>query len=179
MTHVNDDRESAAGCSPNLPHPTTGSRWRWASSRRAVVGSGVSAVVLSLDSATAGAPVDGASPLSRGQRGTAQTGMPHPTTAGQITSLSGDTATIQALDKASRSITYSSSTTFRTMSGTSSAAVLRVGDFIAVMGTKKRDGSVAATSVMIGMSSHGNMGNGGSARPGATPCRKPLERSHS
>ena len=55
-------------------------------------------------------------------------------------------------------VVYSSSTTFKTMAGTrgsgttssSSAAALKVGDFVGVDGTKNADGTVDASSVTIG-----------------------------
>jgi Domain of unknown function (DUF5666) len=86
--------------------------------------------------------------------------MGRPTTGGKVTALSGDTITIETRDKDSQTVTYSSSTTFRTMSGSSTSAALKVGDFIGVEGTRHSNGSVTATSIMIGTNSPGSMGRG-------------------
>jgi hypothetical protein len=87
--------------------------------------------------------------------------MVKPTAAGKITALSGDTITIQSRDQTTETIDFSSSTTFRTMSGTTTSSALKVGDFIAVSGTKNSDGTVTATSVMVGPPPMGRGGPGG------------------
>ena len=81
--------------------------------------------------------------------------MARPTVSGKITALSGDDITVETNAKTSVTVVYSSSTTFKADPGpsggtTSSASALKVGDFIGVQGTKNSDGSVTASSVMIG-----------------------------
>jgi hypothetical protein len=87
--------------------------------------------------------------------------MAKPTAAGKITALSGDDITITNRDKTTETVVFSASTTFRNRWGTTTAAALKVGDFIAVMGTTNSDGSVTATSVMLGGPPPGRGGPGG------------------
>lgn len=88
---------------------------------------------------------------------------------GRITALSGGTIALQARGKVTQRVTYSSATAFRTRSGTTSSAALKVGDFIAVQGTKTSDGSVTATSIMIGTNPPGHPGTGTGGRPHGAP----------
>jgi hypothetical protein len=95
--------------------------------------------------------------------------MARPTVSGKVTALSGDTITLETNAKSSVTVVYSSSTTFRTNSSagggtTSSASALKVGDFIGVTGSKSSDGSVTATTVMIGQPTR--PGNGAPGGPG-------------
>jgi hypothetical protein len=87
--------------------------------------------------------------------------MAKPTAAGKITALSGDNITIADRDKTTETVVFSATTTFRTMSGTTTSSSLKVGDFIAVNGTKSSDGTVTATSVMVGAPPMGKGGPGG------------------
>ena len=56
------DTPDAAGTASVLPRPAVGSRWRWATSRRALVGGGVLAATLGLGSAAAGAATANSAP---------------------------------------------------------------------------------------------------------------------
>jgi len=158
-----------------LPRPRQGSRWRWSRPHRALAVGGVLAAVLGLGVATGA----GAATTTSGNSGPAAHGRPRggtarPTVSGKITVLSGDTITVETNAKSSVTIVSSSSTTFKTNGGggiTSGASALKVGDFIGVTGTKNSDGSVTATTVMIGQPTRigqggpGGMGQGG---PGGT-----------
>jgi hypothetical protein len=144
---------------------------------------GVLAAVLGLGVAT-GAGAGAATPTS-GNSGAAAHGAPpggmaRPTVSGRVTALSGDDITVETNAKTTVTVVSSSSTTFRTNPGpsggtTSSASALKVGDFIGVTGTKNSDGSVTATTVMIGRPPQmGNSGKGGKGGPGgATKGGKP------
>ncbi len=155
------------GTPAELPPPNRASRWRWSRSRRALVGGGVLAAVLSLGSVAAGAATPGTTkPPAGAHNGGPPPGMAKPTAAGKITALSGDDITVQDQNKTTETIVFSSSTTFRTMSGTTTSAALKVGDFISATGTKNSDGTVTATAVMIG----GPPPGGG---PGGHPGGKP------
>jgi Domain of unknown function (DUF5666) len=157
------------GMAAKLPRPGRGSRWRWATSRRSVIGGGIVVMALGLGSASAGAATQSSgAPTSTGAHGRPPPGLGPPTARGKVTALSGDTITISTQDKTSETVTYTSSTTFRTMSGSSDAAALRVGDFLVVQGTKNSDGSVTATGIMFGTRALGPMGQGGH-RPGGQP----------
>jgi hypothetical protein len=158
------DTPQTAKSDAGLPYPPKGSRWRWATSRRALVGGGLLAVTLGLGSTTAGAS---GPPSTSGQHGTPPSGMGRLTAGGKVTALSGDTITIEARDKSTETVTFTSATTFRTMSGSSRASALKVGDFIGVEGTKHSNGSVTATSVMIGSGPPGHIGRGGPDHKGA------------
>jgi hypothetical protein len=96
--------------------------------------------------------------------------MAKPTAMGKITALSGDDITIEGRDATAETVTYSATTTFRGKSGTTTAAALKVGESIAVTGTKASDGTITATSIMIGM---GNRPPGGGTRPPGGPGGKP------
>jgi len=155
-----------AGTDSVLPRPASGSRWRWATPRRALVGGGVLAAALGLSSVAAGAvTTNSGPPTTSGQHGRPPSGMSRPTAGGKITGLSGDTVTIQTRGGTSQTVTYASTTTFRTSSGTSTSSALKVGEFIAVNGTTNSDGSVSATSIMISLNPPGPMGPGGGGRP--------------
>jgi hypothetical protein len=95
--------------------------------------------------------------------------MGRPTTGGKITALSGEIITITTRGTTSQTVTFSSSTTFRTMSGSSTSSALKVGDFIGVQGTTNSNGSVTATSIMISSKALGPMGKGGGHMPGGSP----------
>ncbi len=75
---------------------------------------------------------------------------------GKVTALSGDDITVQTRGKRTTTVVYSSATTFKTMSGPggtssgASASALEVGGFIGVQGTRNSDGSVTASSIVIG-----------------------------
>ena len=153
-----------------LPRPHRGSRWRWSRPHRALAVGGVLAAVLGIGVATgagAGAATATSGNSGAGTHGRPPAGMVRPTVSGKITALSGDTITVETNAKGSVTVVYSSSTTFKANGGagggtTSSSSALKVGDFIGVTGTKNSDGSVTATTVMIGQPTP--MGKGG---PGA------------
>jgi hypothetical protein len=138
---------------------------------------GVLAAVLGLGVATgAGA---GAATTTSGNSGAAAHGAPpggmaRPTVSGKITTLSGDDITVETNAKSSVTVVYSSSTTFKTNPGpgggtTSSASALEVGAFIGVTGTKNSDGSVTASSVMIGRPPQMGKGGPGTGSKGGKP----------
>jgi hypothetical protein len=98
--------------------------------------------------------------------------MARPTVSGKITALSGDDITVTTNAKTSVTVVYSSSTTFKANpgpngGGASSASALKVGAFVGVQGTKNSDGTVTATTVMIGRPPQ--MGKGGAGRSGKPP----------
>lgn len=164
-----------------LPRPRRGSRWRWSRPHHALVAGGALAAVLSLGVATGA----GAATTASGNSGGVAHGRPpgggmaRPTVSGKITALSGEDITVETNAKTSVTVTYSSSTTFKANPGpgagtTSSAAALKVGDFIGVQGTATSNSSVTASSVTIGRPQHagkggGPGGGGGSTRGGAAP----------
>jgi len=179
MTGTTAQKPSGDG-GTELPRPRRGSRWRWSRPHRALVAGGALAAVLSLGAA-AGA---GAATTTSGNSGGAAHGRPpgggmaRPTVSGKITALSGDDITVETNATTSVTVVYSSSTTFKANPGpsatTSSAAALKVGDFIGVQGTKNSDSSVTASSVTIGrpqqMGKGGAPGGrGGSSRGGKPP----------
>lgn len=159
------DPPDAAGTDSSLPRPAVGSRWRWATSRRALVGGGVLAATLGLGGAAAGAATANSAPPSPAHHGRPPAGRPRPTTIGKVTAVSGDTITIQSRGGTSRTVTFASTTTFRTTTGTLTSNAVKVGDFIAVKGTTNSDGSVSATTIMISPNPPGPMGQGGSGGP--------------
>ena len=152
-----------------LPHPTAGSRWRWAHSRRVMVGGGALAAVLSLGSAAAGAssPHSTKAATTSGHKGVRPASATQPAAAGKITALSGDVITIEDRQGTSQTVSYTSATTFHSRTGTASAANLKDGDFIAAQGTKDTDGSVVATNIMISTTAPGHRGHGPGGRPPA------------
>jgi hypothetical protein len=161
----------AAHNESGLPRPRRGARWRWSRPRRAMAAGGVLAAVLGLGVASgAGAATTATTSGNAGPagHGAPPGGMARPTVSGTITALSGDDITVETNAKSAVTVVYSSGTTFKTDPGpgggsTSSASALKVGAFIGVTGTKNSDGSVTATSVMIGrpaLMGHGGPGGG-------------------
>ena len=172
--------QTSTGHEGGLPRPHRGSRWRWSRPRQAMAAGGVLAAVLGLGVATdagAGAATPTSGDSGAGAHGAPPGGMARPTVSGRITALSADDITVETNTKSAVTVVYSSSTTFKTNPGpsggtTSGASALKVGDFIGVTGTKNSDGSVTATTVMIGRPPQ--MGNGGKGGPGgATKGGKP------
>ncbi len=167
------------GDGTELPRPRHGSRWRWSRPRQALVAGGALAAVLSLGVANgAGA---GAATTTPGNSGAAAPGRPagggmaRPTVSGKITALNGDDITVETTAKTAMTVVFSSSTTFKADPGpsggtTSSAAALKVGDFIGVQGTKDSDGSVSASSITIGrLQQMGKGPRGGPGKGGRPP----------
>jgi Domain of unknown function (DUF5666) len=158
-----------------LPRPQRGSRWRWSRPRQAMAAGGVLAAVLGLGVATgagAGAATTASGNSGGAAHGAPPGGMPRPTVSGKVTALSGDDITVETNAKSSVTVVYSSSTSFETDPGrsggtTSSASSLQVGTFIGVTGTKNGDGSVKATTVVIGRPAQ--LGKGGAAKGGKPP----------
>ena len=102
-------------------------------------------------------------------------GMARPTVTGKITALSGNDITVETNAKTSVTVVYSSSTTFKTNPGPgggggSSASALKVGAFIGVTGAKNSDGSVTATTVIIGRPSQMGKGGPGGFKGGKPPA---------
>jgi len=162
-----------------LPEPHRGARWRWSKPRTTLVAGGALAAVLSLGAGTvaAGTATAGSS-TPAGPRGQPPGGA-RPTVMGKVTALSGNDITVQTRGKRSTTVVYSSATTFKTMSGpggTSSGArvsALEVGSFIGANGTKNSDGSVTASSIVIGTGPPPSAGNGAPAKRGAPPVGTP------
>ena len=155
----------------DIPQPSKGARWRWSVGRRAVVGGGILAVSLGLAGAAGAATGSGPAPSSS----TSHQAQPPsqrqpPTAAGKVTALGTDTITITTRESTSQTITYSSSTTFRSPSGSTTSSALAVGDFVGVTGTKNTDGSVSATSIMVATKPPGQMGRPQGANRGGTPA---------
>jgi hypothetical protein len=177
MTGTTAQTSSVSG-GTELPRPRRGARWRWSRPHQALVAGGALAAVLSLGVTSAGAAT------TAGDTGAAHGhppagGMTKPTVSGKISARSGDDITVETNAKASVTVTYSSSTTFKTNAGpgaasgsAASASALKVGDFIAVQGTKNSDGTVTATSVTIGRPLQ--MGKGGPGKGGKPPAGSPL-----
>ncbi len=159
-----------------LPRPGRGARWRWSAPRRAFVGGGILATVLSLGTVAGAAGTTSASTRPRvppgappGKSGTAgptgpgsaTTGGIRPTVAGRITALHGRDIVVAVPDGRGRSSTatttvvYSATTSFKAVSSksgtatTSSSSALKVGDFVAVRGTRHGN-TVSASAVVIG-----------------------------
>jgi hypothetical protein len=163
-----------------LPNPRPGSRWRWSRPRRALVAGGTLAAVLGLGVATgAGAATTSG---NTGAHTRLPGGQARPTVAGKVTTLSGDDITVETNAKASVSVVSSSGTTFETDPGPNggtktSASALRVGDFIAVQGTTSSDGTVTATTIVIGRppgsGSRPGRAGGSAPRAGAPPSGAP------
>ncbi len=178
-TDAADRPDPARGGSP-FPSPRPASRWRWSRARRALVGGGTMAAVLSLGAGAAGAATARTPSASRRPDGSA--GGPidplRPTAAGSVTAVSADRITLRTRSGATVTVTYSSTTSFRTSSGSSSAASVARGDLIAVRGTTAPDGTVQATLVVIGGT--GPQGPGAAApngsRPGPVPGGGPSGR---
>jgi hypothetical protein len=161
-----------------LPRPRHGSHWRWSRPHHALVAGGALAAVLGLGVATGVSA--GAATTAQGNSGAAAPGRPpggmaRPTVTGKITAMSGDNITVETSAKTTVTVVASSSTTFKADPGpsggtTSSAAALKIGDFIGVQGTKNSDGSVTASSVTIGRPQQlGKGGRGGPGKGGRSP----------
>ena len=138
---------------------------------------GVLAAVLGLGVATgAGA---GATTTTSGNavgpaHGAPPGAMARPTVSGRITALSGNDITVETNANTSVTVVYSSGTTFKTNPGpgggtASSTSALKVGGFIGVTGTKNSDGSVTATTVMIGRPAQVGKGGPGDGPRGGKP----------
>jgi Domain of unknown function (DUF5666) len=171
-----------------LPTPSRSSRWRWSTTRNAALCGGALLGVLAFGGGagastthtgqSTGKPPSGTGtntgkpPSSHGPR-TNGKGM-QPTAGGKITALSGDEITIATRNSTTETVTYSDSTTFRTMSGTTTAASLKVGEFIMVRGTKASNGDVTATTIMVSTGPPGNHngkpGQGGPPKGGRGPA---------
>jgi hypothetical protein len=145
----------------DLPQPCGNARWRWSTPRRTLVAGGTLAAVLGLGAGGAGAATSGSTSGSghppSGSHASTGSARPQPTVGGKVTGLRGDHMMVQTQGDKSVTVVYSSSTTFKTMAGTrgsgttsSSAAALKVGDFVRVDGTKNANGIVSASSVTIG-----------------------------
>jgi hypothetical protein len=161
-----------------LPRPHRGSRWRWSRPRQALAASGVLAAVLGLGVATgagAGAATPPAEHTGTSGRGGPSGGMARPAVTGKITALHGDDITVQTNARASVTVAFSSSTTFKADPGptggtTSSASALKVGDFVGVQGATNSDNTVTATTVTIGRPQMGKgRPGGGTGRSGTPP----------
>ncbi len=146
--------EPAPAGATELPSPRRSARWRWSTSRGALVAGGALSAAIGLGASTAGAATSTSGPPA-GAHGQPPNGA-RPTVAGKITALSGDDITVQGKNSTSTTVIVSSGTTYKTMKGanggssTSSRSALKVGDFIAVQGTKNSDGSVTASSILFG-----------------------------
>jgi hypothetical protein len=167
-TNVMSNRADDAG---GLPRPRRGSRWRWATPRRTLLAGGAMATALAVGVGASGAgaaTTPGRPPA--GTHGRPPAGS-RPTVAGKITALHGDDVTVQTQGRSTTTVVYSSGTTFESVSGSkgatsaSSASALKVGAFIAVHGTKNGDGTVTASSVVIG----GGPPRAGKGGPGPGP----------
>jgi hypothetical protein len=119
--------------------------------------------MVGLASADAGASTaQGAQPPpSTTTQRTPPIGGTKPTTGGKITALSTDLITIETPNRAKQTIAYSTSTKFRTLSGSSSSSALKLGEFVAVVGSETSDRGVTATTIVI------------STSPSGTPARGP------
>jgi Domain of unknown function (DUF5666) len=175
MTATTSHQPSRDG-GTEFPRPRPGARWRWSRPRRALVAGGALAAVLSLGvGAGAGAATTTGSAKSGGAaHGRPPGGMARPTVAGKITALSGDDITVETTGTTKVTVTYTSSTKFEAGTGpsggtTSSASALKVGDFIGVQGSKTSDGTVTASTVVIGRPAQGHGGPGGAAGGGGRP----------
>ena len=160
-----------------LPRPGRGARWRWAAPRRALVGGGILAAVLSLGTVAGAAGGTTANTRPRlppgGAPGTPRTvgstpparatpGGIRPTVAGRITALHGQDITVAVSGGPGRShaattatVVYSATTSFKAVSSksgtatTASSSALKVGDFVAVRGTRHGN-TVTASAVVVG-----------------------------
>jgi hypothetical protein len=178
-------RDEPALTPAHLPHPRGRARWRWSTPRRAAVAGGTMAAVLGLGAGVAGATSGSTAPTSGGTSSPAPNGKPpqgtRPTIGGKITALSGTSITVRTRDAGATTIDFSASTKFATFSAkgsttSSSASALKVGDFVGVIGTKESNGTVSATTIMIGTGPPGGsgarppaVGSGGARPPGGAP----------
>jgi hypothetical protein len=151
-----------------------------------VLGLGVATGAAAATGTSAGATSDNSGSPTQGRP---PAGMARPTVAGTVTALSGNTVTVETNAKRSVSVVTSSSTTYKSNPGpngaaTSSASALKIGAFIGVQGTKNADGTVTATTVVIGrppqmgkgLPSRGTgRGTGSGPGTGAPPAGAPSE----
>jgi len=149
-----------------LPTPSRSSRWRWSTTRNAALCGGALVGALAFGGVAGAATTHAGRPAAaHGPRANGK-GL-QPTAGGKITALSGDEITISTRGSTTETVVYSDSTTFKTMSGTTTAADLKVGEFITVQGTKASDGDVTATTIMVSTGPPGN--HGGPAGKGGPP----------
>ncbi len=145
----------SAGDGTELPRPRRGAHWRWSRPRRALVAGGTPGRRPGPGRRHRGRRRGGHHTSAPAAHGRPPGGLARPTVAGKITALSGDDITVETNATTSVTVVTAESTKFETDSGpgggsTSSASTLKVGDFIGVEGTKNSDGTVTATTVMIG-----------------------------
>ena len=167
----------------HLPQPRGNARWRWSTPRRTLVAGGTLAAVIGLGAGGAGAATSGSTSGSghppSGSHAPPGGALPRPTVGGKVTALHSDDVTVQTQGDTSVTVVYSPSTTFKTMSGArgsgtssnSSAASLKVGDFVGVDGTKNADGTVTASSITIGTGVPSGGRGGPPGGKGAPPGR--------
>jgi uncharacterized protein DUF5666 len=150
-----------------LPTPSRSSRWRWSTTRGAALCGGAILATLSVGGIAGAATTHDARPPTSahgpGPNGQGQ----QPTASGKITVLSGDDITISTHGSGTETVTYTSTTTFESMSGKATASALKVGEFIAAQGAKASDGDVTATDIMVSSGPPGRPG--GQPRRGAPP----------
>ena len=145
----------------------------------ALVAGGALAAVLGLGASAAGAAgtpgPSGTSvrePAAGRRAGRLPGGATPPAVGGRITALSGDDITVQTRTTRRPSSSLPPARPSRRLSGpngastTSSDSALKVGDFIGVQGTKNSDGTVTASTVMIGGPQPGGK-SGPAGPPGA------------
>lgn len=149
------DRADPEGL-PGAPHPHPLSKWRWLTTRHALMGGSVLATVLAL-SATTGAAAAGAATSSAGPPGVQRAGGPpgaqfgtdfHAAVVGRITALSTGRITVTSRGDRATTVTYTSSTSFRVRGTAAALSSLKVGDLVAVRGSTGSDGEVAATEIV-------------------------------
>ena len=139
-----------------LPTPRRGAPWRWSTPPKALVAGGALATVLSLGAVAAAAGATTSSGSRAGPPGRPPTGAARPTLLGRVSALGGADITVETRGQKTTRVTYSSATAFEVTSGPSgtpsstSASALEVGDFVGVRGTRNGDGSVTASSIVIG-----------------------------
>jgi hypothetical protein len=179
-------RDEPALTPAHLPHPRGRARWRWSTPSRAAVAGGTMAAVLGLGAGVPGATSGSTASTSSGNTtSTAPKGQPpqgtRPTIGGKITALSGTSITVRTRDSGATTIEYSAGTKFTTFSAkgsttSTSASALKVGDFVGVIGTTESNGTVSATTIMIGTGPPGGTrarppagGSAGTRPPGGAP----------
>ena len=129
------------------------------------------ATLLGLGASGAGAATATSGP-STGAHGRPPVGAGRPALMGKITAVSGSDVSVRTRSGTTTTVVVSSSTSYETMAGPgatakASAAALKVGEFIGVQGTKNGDGSVMASSVVLGGAPPG--GGPGGRLNGARP----------
>jgi hypothetical protein len=173
-------QQPSADDGTELPRPRRGSRWRWSRPRQALVAGGALAAVLGLGVATGAGAATTSGTTGAAAPGRPPGGQARPTVAGKVTALSGDEVTVETSSDASVTVLTSSGTTFESGPGpnagtTSSASALKVGDFIGVQGTKNGEGTVTASTVLIGRPPGTGRGRAGGTGPrsGTPPSGAP------